>query len=211
MLLMEMQTVQLLWIALFLCVLQLHYSIVHAAEDDFGLAGYLPDYRIHGYNLNTSIPHYLTDLLLFSIQPHKSGMITGVCCLQGDHWELIQTSKMNHNPSLHLWVTIGGAGRADAIPFITKSSAKRQRLITSMVELRWVFAWKWYPVDIHSNNISDSLSSLAIYSILQRNLIVNNRNSMESTWIFTIRLRKTNWETTWPLYKKLRKHGIKLD
>ena len=130
-------SMKLLRLVIFLCTWQLHHlSIVNANDDsDFGLGGYLPDYRIHGYNVNASALH-LTDWLLFSIQPHKSGMVTGVCCVQPDHFEVIQTGKKEYNPSLNLWVTIGGAGRADAIPFITKSRVKRQRLIVAMVEFR---------------------------------------------------------------------------
>lgn len=122
-------------------------------KNDFGLAAYFPDYRFgdNGGNLNAAAPH-LTDLLLFSIQPHKSGMVRGgVCCLQDQHYELAQNNRNSNSNSKNnankeeadddsslqrIWVTIGGAGRAEAIPSITKSTTKRQRLIHAMVDLR---------------------------------------------------------------------------
>ncbi|KAL3939353.1 MAG: hypothetical protein SGBAC_005911 [Bacillariaceae sp.] len=125
-------------------------------KNDFGLAAYFPDYRFgdnNGGNLHAAAPH-LTDLLLFSIQPHKSGRVRGVCCLQDQHYDELSSllslssaqQQNRHDHPTHakdeadsslqrIWVTIGGAGRAEAIPTITKSTTKRQRLIHAMVNL----------------------------------------------------------------------------
>eukprot|EP00980_Cylindrotheca_fusiformis_P013211 scaffold3359_cov123-Cylindrotheca_fusiformis.AAC.15 len=96
-----------------------------------GIAAYLPDYRA-GYNVNASAPH-LTDLILFSIQPHSRGMIGG-CCLQSHHFQLGRNAR-EHNPELRVWVTIGGAGRAEAIPAITADAGRRKTLIDSVSRL----------------------------------------------------------------------------
>ena len=80
-------------------------SIIAAAGDDddaadatdFALAGYLPDYRLRSYmdqQLNTKkttttkTKASMTDLILFSLQPHPRGFFD--CCLQDDHYELVQ-------------------------------------------------------------------------------------------------------------------------
>lgn len=48
------------------------------------VSAYLPDYRVAGVNLNASAP-FLTDLVLFSIQPHARGFVSG-CCLDESHY-----------------------------------------------------------------------------------------------------------------------------
>jgi hypothetical protein len=95
------------------------------------VAGYLPDYRSY-IDVNATAPH-LTDLILFSIQPHSRGMIGG-CCLESKHYELGRQAKALL-PSLKIWVTIGGGGRSEAIPVIVQDPDKRSRLIKGMVRL----------------------------------------------------------------------------
>jgi hypothetical protein len=109
-----------------------HGSMAQTTPSQIGIAAYLPDYRA-AYNVNASAPH-LTDLILFSIQPHSRGMIGG-CCLQPKHFQLGRNVR-EHNSELRVWVTIGGAGRADAIPAITADAIKRKRLIDAILRLR---------------------------------------------------------------------------
>jgi hypothetical protein len=95
------------------------------------VAGYLPDYRSY-INLNATASH-LTDLILFSLQPHPRGTVDG-CCLNSDHYAMGRQAK-SLSPSLNLWVTIGGAGRSDAIPTIVQAPIKRNQLIEGVLRL----------------------------------------------------------------------------
>jgi len=120
---------------------------------DFALAGYLPDYRLRAYldqqlnakkktTLNTTDTP-MTDLILFSLQPHARGFFG--CCLQDDHYELVQefvdntrNSPFSTSSSIRVWVTVGGGGRTEAFPEICASAKLRQRVIGSIMNLRCV-------------------------------------------------------------------------
>ncbi|VEU39420.1 unnamed protein product, partial [Pseudo-nitzschia multistriata] len=82
--------------------------------DDFAIAGYLPDYRLRTYldqtqqwNGNSKKPNpkrrdsgssvFVTDLVLFSLQPHARGFIG--CCLQEDHYDLVEEFLNSTLPS----------------------------------------------------------------------------------------------------------------
>jgi hypothetical protein len=99
------------------------------------VAGYLPDYRF-AINVNETASH-LTDLILFSVQPHSRGMVGG-CCLDNEKYEVARQAKAyraENGNDLNLWVTVGGAGRTDAFSGIAEDSAKRKRLIQGMIRL----------------------------------------------------------------------------
>lgn len=134
----------------------------HYHPNTFAVAAYLPDYRIHAYlsqyvsegddedrsvqNANTNgtaagVPASLTDLILFSLQPHSRGLLGG-CCLQQDHYDLVRKfrSRIRHtnssnDDSLTIWVTLGGGGRTDAFPEICADEKRRKRLIDAVVKL----------------------------------------------------------------------------
>ena len=117
---------------------------------DFAIAGYLPDYRIRSYlypqlsekeTIATKPP--MTDLIIFSLQPHPRGFFR--CCLEQDHYELVEefvkstvVSPFSSSPSIRVWVTLGGGGRMDAFQEICADSRLRQRLIGSVLALRYV-------------------------------------------------------------------------
>ncbi|KAL3930665.1 MAG: hypothetical protein SGARI_004418 [Bacillariaceae sp.] len=108
-------------------------------DNNFALAAYLPDYRVHAFveqqlQSNDPPPPLVTDLILFSLQPHSKGFLGG-CCLQPDHYEAIAKYRAEIHPSVKLWVTIGGAGRGDAFPEIFKDEKIRTRLIKSAMNL----------------------------------------------------------------------------
>jgi hypothetical protein len=107
------------------------------------LAAYLPDYRVHAFVeqqqlvSSTASPDHLllTDLILFSLQPHPKGFLGG-CCLQQDHYDRVAKWHRAQMPSsVTLWITIGGAGRGDAFSEIFKDSRLRSRLIQSAIKL----------------------------------------------------------------------------
>jgi hypothetical protein len=97
------------------------------------VAGYLPDYRSTSTNINASAP-YLTDLLLFSIQPHSRGMIGG-CCLNPSHYEIARQAKKYHNPKMKLWVTVGGMGRNDSFRAVAADPKRRTKFIQALIRL----------------------------------------------------------------------------
>lgn len=105
-------------------------------EESFALGGYLPDYRVGNFDANASAP-FLTDLMLFSIQPHSRGMVGG-CCLDSSHFEKAREAKALNN-DMRLWVTVGGGGRSDAFPEIAANEIKTKRLVDSMIRLWYVF------------------------------------------------------------------------
>ena len=141
---------------LLLCSLSSRIAPVTAVSDsdvDFVVAGYLPDYRIRSYlypqihdkkRIPTAIkPPPITDLMIFSLQPHSRGIFS--CCLQEDHYELVEkfvnstiVSPFSSSPSIRVWVTLGGGGRTEAFPEICANSRLRQRLIGSVINLRYV-------------------------------------------------------------------------
>lgn len=147
----------LLLLSLAFCHLRLN-GVTAAKHDDndvnnnFAVAAYLPDYRVTAYmeqqlllQGNSSSPPVpiLTDLILFSLQPHSKGFLGG-CCLQPDHYALAQQYREQlyqddtTTSSLTVWVTVGGAGRSDALRPICADEKLRKRLIQSVVNLWYV-------------------------------------------------------------------------
>jgi GH18 family chitinase len=101
-------------------------------ENTFRIAAYLPDYRFY-INVNATAP-FLTDLILFSIEPSLNG-----CCLSQEKYQIArhaQDYKQEHqNKRLRLWVTVGGGGRSDGFAGIAFDETKRDRFINEMVTL----------------------------------------------------------------------------
>lgn len=147
-------------------------------KKNFAVAAYLPDYRIHDYlskyaitattipsddedkipftnnnnsnTMTTATTSILTDLILFSLQPHSRGFLGG-CCLQEDHYDLVRSFRKaigsndddndhegngeKRKSPLNVWVTLGGGGRTDAFPEICADEKRRKRLIDSVIKL----------------------------------------------------------------------------
>jgi hypothetical protein len=114
-------------------------------SENFALAAYLPDYQIGSYvekqlsqYSSTNAPPLLTDLILFSLQPHSKGFLGG-CCLQNDHFAAAHKFREElyekNGRRLTLWVTIGGSGRSDAFSQICPDETLRKRLIQSAINL----------------------------------------------------------------------------
>ena len=137
--------------AIFLNLLCSLFTGIGAIDEDanFALAGYLPDYRLRDYiyrqmpgkkiDSRSRLP--MTDLILFSLQPHARGFFG--CCLQEDHYNLVEeylnsTMQMPFlAPTIRVWITLGGGGRTEAFPEICANSRLRQRLIGSVMNLRY--------------------------------------------------------------------------
>ena len=127
------------WLILLILTLQLFsFSSVTNAQQQrrtqLAIGGYLPDYRSY-INVNATAAH-LTDLILFSIQPHSRGMVGG-CCLDASHYQLGRQAKssVQNNHILRLWVTVGGGGRSATFIGIAADPDKRKRLIQGLIQL----------------------------------------------------------------------------
>lgn len=110
---------------------------VNAHQDDFSVAAYLPDYRFY-INVNATA-YFLTDLILFSIQPSLSDDLSKGCCLSKDHYRIARQARAykreQGHGELRLWVAVGGGGRSDAFAIIAPDKDKRTKLIDQLIEL----------------------------------------------------------------------------
>lgn len=83
---------------------------------EFVVAGYLPDYRFY-INVNATA-RFLTDLILFSVDPRPSqANVLDGCCLAAHHYETARQARAfkqaTANGTLTLWLTVGGGGRSE--------------------------------------------------------------------------------------------------
>jgi GH18 family chitinase len=122
-----------------LCFLSVVFIAESAILDDdgespaFRVAGYLPDYKIHGINLNASMEK-LDDLYLFSLSPNSKlgSKMFSTCCLHSDHYAKARQGVAHAagmGKKVTLWVTVGGGGRSDSFLEAPES------MIQSMLEL----------------------------------------------------------------------------
>ncbi len=92
-----------------------------APPPEFRLAGYLPDYRLAEFDLDSLSG--LTDLILFSAEPTADGGID-FSRLKAAPWEKLRLWKTRHRTRLILCV--GGWDRSAAFPAVSASPALRQ-------------------------------------------------------------------------------------
>ena len=165
--------------AIFLKLLCSLFTGIGAIDEDanFALAGYLPDYRLRDYiyrqmpgkKIDSRSRPPMTDLILFSLQPHARGFFG--CCLQEDHYNLVEeylNSRMQMSflaPTIRVWVTLGGGGRTEAFPEICANSRLRQRLIGSVINLRYVVYKPKGVVEIYDDFAYVFLPSVASFGI----------------------------------------------
>ena len=97
------------------------------ADNEFIIAGYLPDYRA-SINLNATLLH-LTDVMLFSLTP--ASVVAGggsSCCLSKEHFALVRKARSyklekTKLSSIRILITIGGGGRSDGFADIVSGSS----------------------------------------------------------------------------------------
>ena len=125
------------WVVSVASLLLVLFRGVVSQEFGFIVAGYLPDYRSY-INVNATAP-FLTDLLLFSIQPPASTKLDGSCCLGEDHYQIAreaQAYKLGQGyGELRLWVTAGGGGRSESFASIAADRELRSNFINELVQL----------------------------------------------------------------------------
>ena len=100
-------------------------------DEEFIVAGYLPEYRSY-IDANRSSVH-LTDLILFSMSPqtvlmkNEDGVPRDGCCLEGHHFEQAREArdfkKRTRGTDIRLLVSVGGGGRSNGF----KDIATNQR------------------------------------------------------------------------------------
>ena len=106
-----------------------------AAEDDFVVAGYLPEYRSY-IDVNLTAAH-LTDLILFSVAPGDKGNL-GPCCLEPHHFNqgrearAYKQQKYPDAKPLKLWMSVGGAGRSNSFAKVASKESLRKQFISSL-------------------------------------------------------------------------------
>jgi GH18 family chitinase len=97
-------------------------------EASFRIAGYLPDYRFDGINLNATAK-LLDDLYLFSLSPQTQlgPNMFRLCCLKDAHYEKARQAVAG--TAIKLWVTVGGGGRS------TKFTRNSGTMISTLKDL----------------------------------------------------------------------------
>ena len=122
---------QWIWICFCSCIVHLKQTSAKGV-----VAAYFPEYRAY-INVNNTAP-YLTDLLLFSLVPNSRGMLGG-CCLEDYHFKQAREARAfkqsQTGQKLKLWVTLGGAGRADSFKSVAADPKRRTRLIDALKRL----------------------------------------------------------------------------
>ena len=99
---------------------------------DFITAAYLPDYRINGIEW-ASLAEHLTDIIIFSVQISPSGDIKGLERVQHG---LAQAAKQKAvTPKLRVLLSVGGGGRSEGFPFVSKRSKDRKNFVKKLIML----------------------------------------------------------------------------
>ena len=205
----------------------LHSYVIAGGDDytdnlkNFAVAGYLPDYRVTSYmdeqlskdenhllgDRNNSPPKSMTDLILFSLQPHKKGFFG--CCLQDIHYDLVRKFvDVGRHDAVNIWVTVGGGGRTEAFPEICHSETLRKRLIQSILNLRYV------PNMIQGIRNTRTRYKMLIsrYHFYRRPFLLLARSipsSVGLTWTFLLPALSKNVTIIFSLFKRLFLCGIR--
>jgi len=113
-------------------------------DDEFIVAGYLPDYRAY-INVNATSLH-LTDVMLFSLTPeavirHSESSSAGGCCLSREHYTLLRKARsykllQQTKSRMRMLITIGGGGRSDGFgEIVTGSSSTRHEFLQRLIKI----------------------------------------------------------------------------
>jgi chitinase len=118
-------------------------------DNDWIIAGYLPDYRFY-IDVNQTVTG-LTDLILFSLEPPHFN-----CCMEKTpHWTMAKQAVAHHQREqslrkdtirqttkteaivspLKLWVTVGGAGRSAGFADLLQDATGQEALFKRIIAL----------------------------------------------------------------------------
>ena len=101
-----------------------------AQADDFIVAGYLPDYRLAGYDLGRAAG--LTDLILFSAEPTAAGGLD-LSRFEDAPWAEVAAWKTRRR--VRVLLAVGGWGRGDAFAALAASPAARAAFAAGAVRV----------------------------------------------------------------------------
>ncbi len=97
-------------------------------QRDFRIVGYLPDYRVPGFN--TALAKGLTDLVFFGVVPNAGGDL-GIANVKPEALALLGKIKAEHGVRLHL--CLGGWNRSQGFAALAAAPAARKRLAAECV------------------------------------------------------------------------------
>ena len=104
-----------------LIILLILLTSIHA---DTKLVGYLPSYR----NLDIQKTNLLTDLILFSIEPQKNGL------LKKDETLLTLLEKVKAVKNCRKFICVGGWGKSDNFKHVSLDPKVRKKFISTIVK-----------------------------------------------------------------------------
>lgn len=122
-----------------ICLLQFAAFSFSNADNEFIIAGYLPDYRA-SINLNATLLH-LTDVMLFSLTP--ASVVAGggsSCCFSKEQFTLVRKARSykleKTKSSIRILITIGGGGRSDGfVDIVSGTSNTRHSFLQGLVKI----------------------------------------------------------------------------
>lgn len=99
------------------------------SESSFRIVGYLPDYRLADYDLESA--KTLTDLIVFSAEPASDGSLN-TDRLKNCPWPSLLAFKTKHR--VRLLLTIGGWERSAQFAAVSSSPELREKFVAAVVE-----------------------------------------------------------------------------
>jgi chitinase len=109
-------------------VISMTRAIADDSEREFRIVGYLPEYRLTGFEVSSG--QGLTDLMLFSAELNDDGSLN-TSRLDQCPWPMLQELKHRHGVRLNL--VIGGWERSKHFASVTASDERMKRSVDSVV------------------------------------------------------------------------------
>ena len=112
---------------IFGCALGVHLVAAQQADEDFRIAGYLPEYRVDA--MDPSQIAGLTDLIAFSVSPRSDGS------LNTKNWpnrKLDKAQALAAKAKARLLLAVGGWGRSKGFPAMAGNAPSRQRFVKEL-------------------------------------------------------------------------------
>ena len=107
----------------------MEFDTDHVAAPRYAVCGYLPDYRIEGFN--TALLQYATDVIYFSLEPKGDGtLVTGR--FVAEHRKALAEWRTRHG--FRLLVSVGGWGRSEGFAAISTDDARRREFVKTMTD-----------------------------------------------------------------------------
>ena len=152
-----------IWACWLLCLSVLPVCGLLAAEPQFRVDGYLPDYRTGA--VPAEVAQRLTDLTLFSIEVNPDGSLNEKRWT-AKHWD--DTKAIRSPPGLRTHMCVGGWDRSKGFSAICESLTARQKLGRALVEYCRQHALSGVNLDWeHPSTVEEQLAYSLLLSELQ--------------------------------------------